>query len=70
MTALAQPNQEPVPARGVAHRPVVDVGEGRGAGHAGDEQQDEDLDDGFGAVLGLAAVMGYRRPSAAGLPGG
>jgi hypothetical protein len=36
--------------RGVAHGPVVDVGERGGSGHARDDQQDEDLDGGFGAL--------------------
>ena len=50
MMALAQPNQPLVPGGDVVHGPVVDVGEGRGSGHAADDQHDDDLDDVLGAV--------------------
>ena len=46
---------EPGPVRwDDAHGPVVDVGEGRGAGHAGDGEEDEDLDD--NGPLGLESA--------------
>ena len=42
----------------VAHGPVVDVGEGRGSGHDADEQQNDDLDEIFGAARAGCAHPG------------